>query len=175
VADDRLLPIYLDEVSRRLHLPPAQARRILDEIEGHLHDAADERRAAGTPESAAMAEAIAAFGSPDDVATAFASARKAARTVRGWRRWAPIVVPAVWFAGLAALLVISSVGWLPGGATRGQRNVLLTYLFYVVVTGALALGAATGVRRADAAPGWRTTAWACTACTVAVAAMPIFR
>lgn len=61
---------YLDDLFARLRGDPAQCRSILAEAEAHLRDAAAASVQAGMDEDAAQQAAIAAFGSPADVARA---------------------------------------------------------------------------------------------------------
>lgn len=73
--DRDLIDAYLDDLAGRLHGPPARVRRILEEADGHLRDAADAAAAAapGTdpiPSSAIHQQVIEGFGSPAQVAKA---------------------------------------------------------------------------------------------------------
>ena len=72
-ADRDLIDAYLDDLAGRLHGPPARVRRILEEADGHLRDAADAAAAAapGTHpirSSAIHQQVIDGFGSPAQVA-----------------------------------------------------------------------------------------------------------
>ena len=73
--DGDLIDAYLDDLAGRLHGPPARVRRILEEADGHLRDAADAAAAAapGTDpirSSAIHQQVIDGFGKPAEVARA---------------------------------------------------------------------------------------------------------
>jgi hypothetical protein len=75
VADRDLIDSYLDDLASRLHGPPTRARRILQEAESHLRDAAEAAAAAapGTDpirSSAIQQQVIDGFGTPAQVARA---------------------------------------------------------------------------------------------------------
>lgn len=70
-----LIDAYLDDLASRLHGPPARVRRILQEAEAHLRDAAEAAAAAapGTDpirSSAIHQQVLDGFGSPGQVAKA---------------------------------------------------------------------------------------------------------
>jgi HAAS len=80
---------YLAELERELRARRAPRARLLREVEGHLHDAADELAGSGLPRPAAEARAIARFGAATAVAARFAeaaassSARRAVNVAAG--------------------------------------------------------------------------------------------
>lgn len=64
---------YLDALDPLLPGSPRERRRILSEVEDHLSLAIDAHEATGADREAALASAIAAFGSPRTVAQSFAN------------------------------------------------------------------------------------------------------
>ena len=62
---------YLSVFARVLRVGPLQRRRILDEVEDHLREAARSEQAAGAPAIEAERRAIERFGSPARIAEAF--------------------------------------------------------------------------------------------------------
>src|SRR3954464_1018399 len=64
VRDHRIIGRYLRQVDSYLHVDRVQRRRILEEIEGHLHDAAQAHIAHGVDTDLAMEHATRELGSP---------------------------------------------------------------------------------------------------------------
>ncbi|MGE5828567.1 MAG: permease prefix domain 1-containing protein [Micromonosporaceae bacterium] len=124
MADNRLtvaagsspVDAYLGELAALLHGPRRRRTQILTELRDGLHHAADERIAEGTPPTAAAKQAIAEFGTPREVADAFAAELTTAyarRTIAAYVATGPLVgiwwllllQPHPWRTGLLALLV----------------------------------------------------------------------
>ena len=102
---------------------------------------------------ALLRRAIAELGPPSDVAVQFAPAPVPVRSIRGWRRWMPIVLPAVVLV-VALMISVSSLLLLRDGLTYGLRVVLWRNLRYTAAIGALTamlgvLLAPHGIRRGD--------------------------
>ncbi len=68
---------YLDTIDSTLGLPADERAAVRDEIAMHLRDARDEAIAAGTPDSAAVADALRRFGDPTSVGRDLTRARQA--------------------------------------------------------------------------------------------------
>lgn len=149
---------YLDEVDGSLRVGPAHRRRVLDEIEGHLHDAVEAHRAEGLQPQAAMRRAIEELGPPEDVAMQFSPTPAPARSVRGWRRWTPMALPA---AVLAAGVTLNAwnLYMLRYGLTRGVQEALRLSVLYTSVVGALTTATFLAIRNGDSDPAWRRAAW----------------
>jgi hypothetical protein len=149
---------YLQEVDVYLHVDRAQRQRVLDEIQGHLHDAVEAHIVGGAQPAEAMERAVEELGSPADVAMQFSPAPAPSRSVRGWRRWAPMALPAVNLI-IGGALIAWSLSWLPGGLTRGEQRVQTSYGIHMAIVGALATGTYVAIRSADRDPAWRRAAW----------------
>jgi hypothetical protein len=98
---------YLDALFARLHGRSAASRSMLVEAEAHLRDAAAASVAAGVPEDAAQEAAIAAFGSPAQVAKA-AEGRSAGELVLALTR-AAVTLCAAGFAAIALATILARV------------------------------------------------------------------
>lgn len=158
MLEHTMIDRYLDEVDGYLHLDRAHRQRVLDEIEGHLHDAAEAHIAKGASPHEAMQRAIEEVGPPAEVASQFSPVPSPSRVVRGWRRWTPIVLPAV---VLAAGVMLSA--WhlfqLRHGITRGLETALWLTLVPTAVAGTLTVATYVAVRNGDHDPAWRRIAW----------------
>jgi hypothetical protein len=170
MADRSMIERYLDEVDSYLHVDRARRRRALAEIEGHLHDAVEAHIADGVPPDDAMRQAIAAMGPPQDVAMQLSPTPVPARSVRGWRRWAPIVLPAIVLAvGVAA--TASHLYMLRYGLTRGVQVALRISVLYTALAGGLTAATYAAIRTGDRDPAWRRAAWGFSALTGVMVAM----
>jgi hypothetical protein len=98
---------YLDALFARLHGRSAESRSMLVEAEAHLRDAAAASVAAGMPEDAAQEAAIAAFGSPAQVAKA-AEGRTVGELVLALTR-AAVTLCAAGFAAIALATILARV------------------------------------------------------------------
>jgi hypothetical protein len=150
---------YLEDVDSYLQIDPAQRRRVLAEIEGHLHDAVEALIADGVEPQDALRRAIAEVGPPQDVATQFSPAPLPVRSVRGWRRWTPIVLPTVVLAAGLALTTWNLVYLARYGVTRGVQIGLRYSLLYTAVAGALTVATVAAIRNGDRDAAWRRVAW----------------
>jgi hypothetical protein len=144
---------------------------VLAEIEGHLHDAVEAHISQGVQTDDAMRRAIAEVGPPQDVAEQFSPRLAPARSVRGWRRWTPIVVPAVVLAGGVALTAWNILYLARYGLTRGGQLALRYSFLYMAVMGALTAATYVAVRNGDRDPAWRRAAWGCAALAGVIVAM----
>ena len=106
---------YLDELLLRLRLPARDTRRLLNEAEAHLRDAADAAQRHGMSRNDAERQAVREFGSAHDVAHAAWTAR----------RQSPLVVAGqlAWSAGIVGGAVLAAVGL--SGALAGLANATL--------------------------------------------------
>jgi hypothetical protein len=172
VRNQPMLDLYLQEVDVYLHVDRAQRQRVLDEIQGHLHDAVEAHIVGGAQPAEAMARAVGELGSPAEVAMQFSPAPPPSRSVRGWRRWAPMALPAAHFIFGAALLAWS-LSWLAGGLTLGERRAQTSYLIHTAIVGALATGTYVAIRHADRDPAWRRAAWFSAGLTVVFAIVSV--
>lgn len=158
MLDDTVIDSYLDDVDRYLDVDRTQRRRVLEEIEGHLHDAVEAHIARGTPPCDAMQHAMAELGSPEDVATQFSPARSPTRSVRGWRRWMPLALPAavltIWTGFSAWNLLMLRHGW-----TRGLEVALWHTLLPTAVVAVLVAATYVAIQKADRDPAWRRASW----------------
>lgn len=66
---DSPIEAFLDELVDRLQLQPRTMRRVLREVEGHLHEAAQEIEAAGVRVLEAETQAVDSFGTPAKIAS----------------------------------------------------------------------------------------------------------
>ena len=118
-----LISNYLDALQLRLIVPPARQRRILEETEDHLYEAALAAMAEGAESSAAAQRAIDEFGAPADVASRFRPGlmqsvatlfepEVAATIARGGFFLGGITLVAIGISGLLAQVF----GWLWGEA-----------------------------------------------------------
>jgi hypothetical protein len=99
-VNDHTFDTYLDAVDRRLTGPRPVRASILDELRDGLHQAAAARRDTADPAAAAIAE----FGTPAQVAAAFAdelAGAQARRTARGYVLTGP-PIGVLWVLALSA-------------------------------------------------------------------------
>ena len=171
MLDQTTIDRYLEEIDSYLHIDRDRRERVLTEIEGHLRDALEAHTARGLSADEAMRRAIAALGSPADVARQFSPVLPPARSVRGWRRWAPIVLPGAVLTAVVALSVWSLIYLLRYGSTLGGRIALRFSLLYLVLTGALTAATYVAIRNGDRDPAWRRGAWLLAALTGGVVAV----
>jgi hypothetical protein len=171
VPDRTMIDRYLDDVDSYLHVDRSHRERVLAEIEGHLHDAVDAHVADGMQPSDATRRAIAEVGPPRDVAMQFSPTPAPPRPVRGWRRWAPIVLPAVVLAAGVTLTAWNLVYLARHGLTRGGQVALRYSLLYTAVAGALTAATSVAIHNGDRDPAWRRAAWGLAALTAVVVAM----
>lgn len=99
----------------------------------------------------------------------FSPAPGPARSVRGWRRWTPIVLPT---AVLAVSLVLCAVHLLllRDGLTYGLQLVLKRSLLHAAGAGALTAATYGAIRNGDRDPAWRRVAWALAGLTAVIVA-----
>lgn len=165
MSDQSLVDRYLKDVDSYLNVASPKRERVLGEIESHLRDSAEAHIALGVPPRDAMRRAVDQIGSPKDVATQFLPTSTAVRSVRGWRRWAPIMLPAaVLSAGLA--LTTWNLIQLRSGSTEGVRLALRYSLLYTVVAAGLSVATFVAIRNGDRDPAWRRAAWTFATLTV---------
>lgn len=172
MLDQTMLDRYLDDVDSYLHVDRVHRERVLAEIEGHLHDAVEAHIADGVAPQEAMQRAINDVGPPQDVAMQFAPTPAPARSVRGWRRWAPMALPAVMLAVGASLLVWDLL-LVRNGLTDGLKVVLRRSLLYAAGAGALTVATYVTIRNGDRDPTWRRAAWALAGLTGIVVALNV--
>lgn len=172
MLDQTMIDRYLEDVDSYLHVDRVHRQRVLAEIEGHLHDAVEAHITQGVQPHDAMRRAIAEVGPPQDVAMQFSPTPAPARSVRGWRRWTPIVLPA---AVLAAGLALNAwnLYMLRYGITRGVQLALRLSVLYTAVVGALTSATYVAIRNGDRDPAWRRAAWGFAALTGVIGAMSI--
>ena len=170
MLDQTTIDQYLKDIDSYLQVDATHRKRVLAEIEGHLHDAVEVHLNDGVEPHEAMQRAIAELGPPSDVAVQFAPAPVPVRSIRGWRRWMPIVLPAVVLV-VALMISVSSLLLLRDGLTYGLRVVLWRNLRYTAAIGALTAMTYVAVRNGDRDPAWRQAAWALTAVTAVTVAM----
>lgn len=164
MLDQTLIDRYLDDVESYLHVDRAHRERVLAEIQGHLHDAVEAHISQGLQPQEAMQRAIEAIGPPQDVAVQFLPTPAPARSVRGWRRWTPIVLPMlVLVAGVA--FTVWNLLMLRHGRTYGVQLALRYGLLYTAVAGALTAATFMAIRNGDRDPAWRRAAWVFAALT----------
>ena len=139
---------YLAEFAARLPGPARAKAGTVAELRAGLLDAIDAHRAAGLPASRAAAAALAEFGDPDQVATAFRpefAARSARRTALALAGTGPLI-GLLW----AVAALTSHIGFRPATlwpwAGASPRSLLAVPLAVVAVTACAALltVAATG-------------------------------
>ena len=168
MPDQATIDGYLEDIDAHLRTDRARRRRFLDEIDGHLRDAVDAHVARGIPPQQAVQLAIDELGPPQEVAQQLAPTPPPARALRGWRRWAPLVLPSV-----ALAVAVFATAWhaldLRDGTTRGLELVLRDDLLHVAMVGGLAAATAVAIRSADHDPRWRGAVWFVAALTVVVA------
>lgn len=172
MLDQTMIDRYLEDVDSYLHVDRAHRQRVLAEIEGHLHDAVEARITQGVQPQDAMRRAIAEVGPPQDVAMQFSPSPAPARSVRGWRRWTPIVLPTAVLAAGAAPSA-SNLFMLRHGLTYGLQRALSQSLLYTAVVGALTAATYVAIRNGDRDPAWRRDAWVFAALTGVIVAMSL--
>jgi hypothetical protein len=165
MLDQTLIDRYLDDVDSYLHVDRAHRERVLAEIQGHLHDAVEAHISQGLQPQEAMQRAIEAIGPPQDVAMQFSPVPPPARSVRGWRRWTPIVLPILVLVAGMAFTVWNLVYLQREGPTLGGRVGLVYGLLYTAVAGALTAATFMAIRNGDRDPAWRRAAWVFAALT----------
>lgn len=171
MLDQTMIDRYLEDVDSYLHVNRAHRQRVLAEIEGHLHDAVEAHITQGVQPQDAMRRAIAEVGPPQDVAMEFSPTPAPTRSVRGWRRWTPIVLPAVVLAAGVALTVWNLLYVTRYGLTRGGQFALRYSLLYTAVVGALTAATYVAIRNGDRDPTWRRAAWVFGALSGVIVAM----
>lgn len=170
MLDQTTIDQYLKDIDSYLQVDATYRKRVLSEIEGHLRDAVEVHLNDGVEPHEAMRRAIAELGPPSDVAVQFAPAPVPVRSMRGWRRWTPIVLPAAVLV-VALMVSLSRLLWLRHGPTYGQRVVLWHSLRYTAVVGALTATTYVAIRNGDRDPAWRRAAWVLTAVTAVTMAV----
>ena len=158
---------YLQRVQSSLHVPRTRRRRVLEEIESHIHDGSIDVMRAGASRSEAVAQVIAELGPPDVVGAAFADDTPPVSAITGVRRWLPLVLPVILFALALAGIVWTITLGVRDGWTFGAQLSTWWYGRTAVIGALLVYGAAFSIRRADRDATWRWAAWACTGCVVA--------
>jgi hypothetical protein len=112
---------YLDDLFLSVRLEPAAARRLLREAEDHLREEQERLVAQGAEPDAAASEAIAAFGSVQQILT-----RADEEDRGGWLRrvLGSLVVAGLWMIaiGLLAIGASGALAWALG-STLGQEFV----------------------------------------------------
>jgi hypothetical protein len=152
VPDTRDRDAFLAAVRSRLDLPDTIAHDVLEELVGHLEDAATELRAAGLSAADAERRAIGRLGDPGALGTDLAQARRGGRRllaavgggiraviVEGIRTWIFL-----WLAlGLAAVLALPAASVLLHLIGRSTSSYLGGPLGNLVTVSTVAQGAVT--------------------------------
>jgi hypothetical protein len=159
MLDQTMIDRYLEDVDSYLHVDRTHRERVLAEIQGHLHDAVEAHIIQGVQPQEAMRRAIAEVGPAQEVAMQFAPMPRPARSIRGWRRWTPLVLPTAVLTACGTLTA-SNVLMLRHGLTRGVQLALRYSLVYTAVVGALTAATLMAIRNGDRDPAWRRAAWA---------------
>jgi hypothetical protein len=111
---------YLEQVCRRIGGPKAMRRHIRQELQEHLRDAAAQHQAAGMSAEAALAQAMADFGKPEEVRSELEEAhghRLLAVAIDKAIEWKEMTMKAKWlwtsWAHLALVAVIAlAIFWI---------------------------------------------------------------
>lgn len=164
---DELIRAYLRSVQSTLHVSRTQRRRVLEEIENHIHDGSVEHMRSGATHQEAVALVIAELGPPEIVGTAFVEDAQPVSRITGVQRWLPLVLPAVLLALAAAGILWTITIGIREGWTFGGQQATWWYGRTAAIAAFVVYGAAFSIRRADRDPTWRWAAWACTGCVVA--------
>lgn len=159
MLDQTMIDRYLEDVDSYLHVDRARRERVLTEIEGHLHDAVEAHITQGVQPQEAMRRAVAELGPPQDVARQFAPLPPPARSIRGRRRWTPVVVPMVVLGAGVMVTVSNVIHLMREGPTLGGRTGLMHGLLYTAAAGALTAATVVAIRNGDRDPAWRRAAW----------------
>jgi hypothetical protein len=139
---------YLAAMSNCLHVPRARRRRILDETRDHLADATTNLEARGISVADARRQAIAAFGSPGQLAREF-NAQAATATMRR----TPVVIGAGGIAVASGFVLAAAT--LPHPSTAPPAGISAQILFFVAIV-AFQCAAVAGLRAASlVAARWR--------------------
>jgi HAAS len=165
MLDQTVIDRYLRDVDAYLRVDRARRDRVLAEIQGHLHDAVEAHIAGGVEPPEAVRRAIEEIGSPWDVAMQLSPMTPPVRSVQGWRRWTPIVLPAAVLTSGVTFTVFNVLYLLREGPTRGGRIALVYGLVYAAVAGGLTAATFMAIRNGDRDPAWRGAAWAFAAIT----------
>jgi hypothetical protein len=164
---DEQIRAYLRSVQSSLQVSRTQRRRVLEEIENHIHDGSLEHMRSGATQQEAVALVIAELGPPEIVGAAFVEDVSPVSRVTGVQRWLPLVLPAVLLVlAVAGILWTITIGVREAWTFGGQ---LATWWYgrTAAIAALLVFGAAFSIRRADRDPTWRWAAWACTGCVIA--------
>lgn len=159
MLEQTMIDRYLEDVDLYLQIDATHRKRVLAEIEGHLHDAAEAHMADGAQPQDALRRAIEEVGPPQEVAMQFTPAAPPTRSIRGWRRWTPIALPTVVLAGGLVLTAWNLVYLVQHGLTRGVQIALGYSLLYSAVAGALTAATVAAIRNGDRDAAWRRAAW----------------
>ncbi|MDQ6805806.1 MAG: hypothetical protein M3065_12750 [Actinomycetota bacterium] len=139
-----LIDCYLDELDRELCLPRRLRRRIIAEAREHLRESISQTAA---PDAATQMLAIQAFGTPAEVATAFAREVAIGSTRRAARRGGVLFVLSL---ALWDLCTSSFIHVAPGWINDGPGSALLWIIGQVgLVAGIVSLARARVARRTD--------------------------
>jgi len=174
VSDDQITT-YMGRVRSSMHVPNAQRRRALEEIESHLEDGVAAYMENGATRIEAIDRVIQELGSPEAVASAFTDESAPPANVSGAVRWLPMALPIVLAVIGVGYVAWSLVNFVRGDMTAGehllQRSHLRTGLL-AAVTGAALTGASyASIGRADRDRAWRWAAWASAACAALAIAL----
>lgn len=162
MTDDDQIRNYLHGVKTSLQVPRKQQRRVLEEIEAHIHDGAAEHIRSGVTRSEAIAQTIAELGPPEIVGAAFVEHNAPKSRSTGVRRWLPLVLPVTVLLMAVAGMVWTVTTGARHGWTLGSQVASWWYVRAGAIAALLVYAANFSIRRADRDPAWRRGAWACT-------------
>ena len=162
MTNDEQIRTYLRSVQSSLQVPRKHRRRVLEEIESHIHDGSAEHMRTGATRSQAVAQVIAELGPPEIVGAAFVEDTAPVARTTGVRRWLPLVLPVAMFTLAVGGIVWSITTGVRQGWTVGTQVVTWLYVRNGVIAALFVYAAAFSIRRADRDRSWRWAAWACT-------------
>ena len=103
---------FLDEVRKKLDLPPAEKEQVMRELESHYHEVEDEALNAGMNECEAAIEAAKRLGDPSDIAQRM----QTDHTRATWKTALLTALPFLVYAFLEALLPYWNKSHIPGSS-----------------------------------------------------------
>jgi len=95
-----MIMAFLDEVRKKLDLPPAEKEQVMRELESHYHEVEDEALSTGMNECEASAEAAKRLGDPSDIAQRM-------QTVHTRATWKTALLTSLPFLGIMLIHILA--------------------------------------------------------------------
>jgi hypothetical protein len=131
------IDIYLTQLGRRLHLPPAERDQVLAEVRGHLEERARALRETGVSEEHAGRQAVQAFGPVRRISQELRASHPSAWGVRRWligMLTGAVVIYALYLVDTVPVLIYDQSNWnmpplTPRAIWDGSTGSMLSYLW----------------------------------------------